>query len=116
MAQEESAAPADDASVDGATAARLRVQKKTFRSRSCLQNRSRQIAIVLLCLLGAPIEHLMQRMDWLTERGKCLFDLAFVDMCPFQECRRLLCHAVTQGFKSGAPLFVLKQYSAMELR
>lgn len=104
MAMEKADGSADDPSVEGATAARVRVQKKTYRSRACLWTRSRKISIVLLTILGMAVEHLMGRIDFLTERGKALFDLPFIDLNPFCQCQRTLCHMLAQGFKTGAPL------------
>ena len=91
-------------SVDGATLARLRVQKKTWRSRLALKDRDRRIAIVVVSFLGVAVEHLMQRLDYLGERKKGLFDLPFPDLSPFVVCQRFICHALAQGFRKGAPL------------
>ena len=95
---------ADPESVDGATLSRMRVQTKTWRARLALLDKDRRIAIVVLSILGIAVEHLMQRRDYLGERKKGLFDMPFPMMNPFATCQQFLHHALSQGFKAGAPL------------
>jgi hypothetical protein len=95
--------PNDDALRGGASragceVARARIQRKAWRTKSVLQDKEKTEKIVLLTIFGLALEHMMLRLDYLDERGKGLFDLAFPKLlCPFVACRRFLQRVVTEG-------------------
>ena len=92
-------------SIDGATAMRLKVQRKTWRARKFFESQSRQERCVLLLFLGTAIEHLMLRLDHLDERGRGIWDIALDDMSPFVACRRYLYRALVGGSRPGSILY-----------
>ena len=57
-------------SVDGATAFRIRLQRKAWRAKKFLEDKSLKEDCALLTYLGVSVEQLMKRLDVLDQAGK----------------------------------------------
>jgi hypothetical protein len=79
---------------------------KAWRARCVLNSCEKRVSILLLCFLGAPVEAMMSRLQYLDSAGKGLFDAVVdTDLNPFLCCRRQLTALVLEG--SDGPLGVV---------
>ena len=58
--------------MDGASLARLKLQRKTWRTKKFIEDTSQKEECVLLVIFGVAVEHLMLRLDHLDQQGKGL--------------------------------------------
>jgi len=94
-------------SMDGASAARMRIQKKTWRAKCFLSHTEDKISCVLLTYLGVAVEHLMLRLDHMDQRPGGLWELPFPKTSPFTVCQRFLARAVQRGSQPGGVLWTV---------
>ena len=108
-----SAAPPNDRrrrEDDGAEIARLKIQKKAWRTKCFLKDNDRRLAAVLNAFIGVCVEHLIQRLDYLDEHHNRLLETCKVDTCPFRTCRRQLMEILQKGSGDGSMLEPVFQY------
>ena len=98
----------NDDDVDDARDIRVKLQKKSWRSRCVLADAQQRRRIMLLCWFGAPIQDLMSELQWLDDGGKGLLDVQIAGSAlnPFRKTRRRLCDLLSRG-RTGPlqPLF-----------
>ena len=94
-------------STDGATAARMRIQKKTWRAKCFLSSDRDKESCVLLTYNGVAVEHLMHRLDYMDQRPGGLWELPFPTTSPFTVCQRFLARVVTLGDQPGGVLWTV---------
>jgi len=89
---------------DSATAFRIRVQKKAWRTRCFLQDGQRVKRSCVLSWMTPAVEHLSKRLAWLDGHHNGLLDLCEARTDPFRACRKHLHDLVTGGARKGSPL------------
>ena len=86
-------------SAESAEIHRLKLRKKAWRAKCVGQFPERREASCLMAFLGAPVENLIQRLQYLDARRNCVLDTMRSDSCPFTACRlqlaTLSCEAAT---------------------
>ena len=87
---------------DGCSAARLRIQKKTYRAFKTLTEPDRRRKILLMACVATPVERLQRELCFLDGAGNGLFDACMYsdDLNPFSKCRRTLIRNLRAG-KAG---------------
>ena len=90
--------PSNDRS-DGATQARIRIQKKTFRAFKTLTEAGQRKKLILMAYVTYPIERLQRELCFLDAAGNGIFDaVAFDDdLNMFLKCRRTLIDNLSSG-------------------
>ena len=99
--------PSNDRS-DSISAARVRIQKKTYRAVKTLTEPDQTRKVLLMTYVAWPLERLQVELSFLDSTGNGLFDACAYadDLNPFSKCRRSLIQMLRDG-KDGelAPLF-----------
>ena len=98
---------AHDGDMDAVQRARLKVQKKTWRTKMVLNDKTRQQKMLLLCFTTTPIEKMQSRLTHSDQLGRCLWDITFQDdLNPFASCKRELAALQRSGMQGRMkPIF-----------